>query len=352
MTWNNDGDRIVVICHPDSPGGTGTTNGLRDIAVGTGFAVGNPEQFVPDGFLERCTLDIHRKLKVSPSALEVLGELFHGFLISGRIGNGALWDGVPELDGSDAFLGGSDRHRAHWAVHYRVMHGREYPKELARHKDDRRHLIRTHIKLIPYLPKQTIVVPVTANPDVTIVVVPRERFSYARRSLSSVFENTATPFKLIYVDPGTPSIVRKHLQEESERRKFKLLSRDGYISPNRARNWAWQEVQTKYTVFLDNDALVAPGWLEELVRCADETGAVGVVGPLYLIGEIQQRRIHLAGGRLHEKQEHGKKILYDEQYLFDTPLDNLQAPLEESVGLRRVPLHVGTDGCAGPDWSS
>ncbi len=170
----------------------------------------------------------------------------------------------------------------------------------------------------------------TTNPDVTIVVVPRERFSYARRSLSSVFENTATPFKLIYVDPGTPSIIRKYLQEESERRKFKLLSRDGYISPNRARNWAWQEVQTKYTVFLDNDALVTPGWLEELVRCADETGA-WVVGPLYLIGEIQQRRIHLAGGRLHEKQEHGKKMLYDEQYLFDTPLDNLQAPLERKA---------------------
>ena len=170
----------------------------------------------------------------------------------------------------------------------------------------------------------------TSNLDVTIVVVPRERFSYARRSLSSVFENTATPFKLIYVDPGTPSIIRKYLQEESEQKKFRLLSRDGYISPNRARNWAWQEVQTKYTVFLDNDALVTPGWLEELVRCADETGA-WVVGPLYLIGEIQQRRIHLAGGRLHEKQEHGKKMLYDEQYLFDTPLDNLQVPLERKA---------------------
>ena len=118
----------------------------------------------------------------------------------------------------------------------------------------------------------------TNNSDVTIVVVPRERFSYTRRSLASVFENTATPFKLIYVDPGTPSIVRKYLQGKMGRiRRTLSFSRDGYISPNRARNWAWQEVQTKYTVFLDNDALVTPGWLEELVRCADETGAWSLV---------------------------------------------------------------------------
>src|SRR5262245_39158566 len=98
-----------------------------------------------------------------------------------------------------------------------------------------------------------------AETQATIVVVPRERFSYAQRSLASIFEHTAFPFRLIYVDAATPRIVRKYLQEESERRTFQLLSTSRYMSPNQARNWGWQAVQTKYTVFVDNDALVTPG---------------------------------------------------------------------------------------------
>jgi Glycosyl transferase family 2 len=161
----------------------------------------------------------------------------------------------------------------------------------------------------------------------TIVVVPRERFSYAQRSLTSIFDNTAFPFRLIYVDAGTPPIARKHLQEESEQRNFQLLSTSRYLSPNQARNWGWQAVHTKYTVFVDNDALVTPGWLEQLVRCAEETEA-WVVGPLYLIGELRDRTVHLAGGTLHTREERGGKMLYDEQYLFNAPLDSLPAQLE------------------------
>lgn len=154
----------------------------------------------------------------------------------------------------------------------------------------------------------------------TIVVVPRERFSYAERSLASVLSTTTEPFKLIYVDAGTPESVRRGLHQQSDRKGFRFLSTPDYVSPNKARNMGWQAVDTKYTVFLDNDALVTPGWLEALVRCAEETGA-WVVGPLYLIGELEKRTIHLAGGRLHTKEKQGNRVLYDEQYLFNTPLD-------------------------------
>ena len=168
---------------------------------------------------------------------------------------------------------------------------------------------------------------INASSLVTIVIVPRERFSYAQRSLTSLFANTAPPFNLVYVDAGTPAPVKDFLEQEAALRTFRIVSSSGYLSPNMARNLGWQAVQTKYTVFLDNDALVTPGWLEEIVSCAEETGA-WVVGPLYLIGEISKRRIHVAGGRLHKKEEQGRKILYDEQYLFNTSLDAIPAPLE------------------------
>lgn len=163
--------------------------------------------------------------------------------------------------------------------------------------------------------------------QVTIVVVPRERFSFAQRSLIDIYENTDFPFELIYIDAGSPAPLRTFLKEESQRRGFRVISVDRYLSPNQARNLGWREAKTKYTVFIDNDALVKPGWLEALVRCANETDA-WIVGPLYLIGELEKQTIHMAGGTLRFKEHEGKRILYDEQYLFETKLDQVQDRLQ------------------------
>jgi hypothetical protein len=43
-----------------------------------------------------------------------------------------------------------------------------------------------------------------ANPEVTIVVVPRERFSHSERSLANIYEQTTALFKLIYVSGRAP----------------------------------------------------------------------------------------------------------------------------------------------------
>ena len=44
---------------------------------------------------------------------------------------------------------------------------------------------------------------------VTVVVVPRERFSMAARALDVLYERTAAPFSLVYVDAGSPRPVRR-----------------------------------------------------------------------------------------------------------------------------------------------
>ena len=157
------------------------------------------------------------------------------------------------------------------------------------------------------------------EPQVTIVVVLRERFSLTERSLSSLHQNTQCPFRLVYVAGKPPARTLRYLKNESEEKGFVLITTEQHISPNQARNLGLKEVKTKYVVFIDNDALVAPGWLEALVECAEETGA-WVVGPLCLIGELSAGIIHVAGGNLHFKDESGLKVLYDEQYLFNTPV--------------------------------
>ena len=177
------------------------------------------------------------------------------------------------------------------------------------------------------------------DPSVTVVVVPRERFSLTQRSLEDLYEHTTLPFRLIYVDGGAPSDIRRYLVEASNRRHFQLIRADRFLSPNEARNLAQREVKTKYVVFLDNDVLFTPRWLEKLVQCAEETGA-WVVGPLYLEGELDRQTIHMAGGFAHVTEEGGRRVFHDEHRLADASLGEL------GLSLHRKPCDYVEFHCA------
>ena len=136
---------------------------------------------------------------------------------------------------------------------------------------------------------------VEATPQVTIVVVPRERFSYTRESLESIYEHESYPFKLIYVDGGSPSHIKDYLASKAIEKQFQLIRTDNYLSPNQARNIGLCQTNSKYVVFIDNDVVVAPDWLKSLVECAEETGAT-IVSPLICQGTPLHEEVHCAGG--------------------------------------------------------
>jgi GT2 family glycosyltransferase len=136
------------------------------------------------------------------------------------------------------------------------------------------------------------------NSQVTIVVSPRERFSYTCESLESIFNYTKIPFELVYVDGNSPAKVRNYLEIKAQEKGFHLIRTNYYLSPNHARNLGLAEVKTKYVVFLDNDVIVAPGWLESLIDCAETTNAT-VVGPLTCHEEPVHKVVHCAGGESH-----------------------------------------------------
>lgn len=144
---------------------------------------------------------------------------------------------------------------------------------------------------------------------VTIVVAPRESFSNAARSLENIYGHTDTPFSLVYVDGGSPARVRRYLARKAREHKFKLIRTDHYLTPNQARNLGLRQVQTKYVVFIDNDALVTPGWLSALVDCAEKTGA-WVVAPVTLMGKANSQTIHHAGGLVGIREEQGERVFY------------------------------------------
>jgi GT2 family glycosyltransferase len=133
------------------------------------------------------------------------------------------------------------------------------------------------------------------EPLATIVAVPRERFGLTRRALEAIYANTAGAFELVYVDGGSPARIRRYIAAEARARGFTLVRTDRYLTPNEARNLGLRHVRTRYVVFIDNDVVPAPGWLDRLVVCAETTGA-WIVGPLYFIGEPEREVIHMAAG--------------------------------------------------------
>lgn len=153
--------------------------------------------------------------------------------------------------------------------------------------------------------------------EVTIVVVPRERFSFTQESLRSLLAHTAGR-PLVYVDGRSPLATRRYLEAQAREHGFVHLRTERYLSPNEARNIGLRHVRTPYVVFVDNDVTVSSHWLDRLVACAEETGAA-IVGPLYYIDVGGRVTVHMAGGDGRIEQEHGTRVCREIHHHVDVP---------------------------------
>lgn len=170
----------------------------------------------------------------------------------------------------------------------------------------------------------------TSRPEITIVVVPRERFSYSQPSLESIYQYTNLPFELIYVDGGSPRSVQHYLEEATAERDFKLIRTEHFLAPNQARNLGLSQVTTDYVLFIDNDVHVSHGWLEKLWKCAQDTDAA-IVCPLTCIGKPLHQKIHLAGGEARIftelKGDQARRRVHEKHYFVNRDVADVQNQL-------------------------
>ena len=169
-----------------------------------------------------------------------------------------------------------------------------------------------------------------SEPQVTIVVVPRERFSCTEQSLDSIYKHTTIPFKLIYVDGNSPAKTKSYLKQQAKEKNFQLIRTECYLYPNQARNLGIRATDTKYVVFVDNDVIVTSGWLSNLVDCAETTQAA-VVGPLMCQYEPLHEIVHFAGGQSHIfVDKKGRRRLREKMYLQGKRVADVKEQLHRS----------------------
>lgn len=134
-----------------------------------------------------------------------------------------------------------------------------------------------------------------SQPIASVIVTQRERFGMTAESLESLYAHIGPDVEVIVVDGNSPPATAAYLREEAAKRGFTLIRKERYLTPNQARNIGVDAASAKYVAFVDNDVLYTDGWLDALVRCAEETGAA-VVAPLTCHGIPAHTEIHHAGG--------------------------------------------------------
>jgi GT2 family glycosyltransferase len=165
---------------------------------------------------------------------------------------------------------------------------------------------------------------------VSVIVVPRERFSRTNDALAQLIARTPKIAELIFIDGGSPAHYQKEFAKTLSARAHKTVRRDAYLYPNEARNLGAAQAtpSSRYLAFIDNDVLVEPNWLEALLECAEETGA-DVVGPLYQEGDPAKRIVHMAGGLYREIDTPSGRIAFERHRFAHQPFEKV------SSGIRR-----------------
>ena len=158
------------------------------------------------------------------------------------------------------------------------------------------------------------------------MVAQRERFSAAPASLNSLYQNTTVPFRLVYVDAGSPPEVRDFLARQSHARQFTHLRFDYYLTPSESRNLGLAKVQTPFVAFVDNDLDFYPGWLEKLLETAVARDA-WLAGPTYLEEHLGKTLVHMTGGEVRIDEADGQRRLHSEHRFMKTPLEEVQDQL-------------------------
>ncbi len=131
-------------------------------------------------------------------------------------------------------------------------------------------------------------VPGSATPRVSIVIPVHNKFAYTAACLRSLAEHASeTPFEVIVVDDASTDATWDNLARIDGIRPVRNAANLGFVGSCNAGAAA---ARGDYVLFLNNDTVVTPEWLDALLRCFDEEPDAGLVGSqlVYPDGRLQE----------------------------------------------------------------
>lgn len=170
------------------------------------------------------------------------------------------------------------------------------------------------------------------DPDVglDIVVVPRERYSSTLASLRALVATVPDDVRIIVVRGGMPARTVRALT--SLDRSIEVIGPARHLAPNAARQIGLRACTRRFVIFVDNDIVPAPGWIDPLLHTA-RTRSAWVVRPVVLQQFGEQVTVHDAGGDCHLERHGSVTTLVETHRFLGRPTADLASLHEEPVEL-------------------
>lgn len=159
----------------------------------------------------------------------------------------------------------------------------------------RQELSQADVRPTPILPAEPMATDVTrlrfeapGTPRASIIIPVYNKFAYTAACLASIqLEGARSAFEVIVVDDGSSDETETQLRTVPGLRYHRNAENLGFIG---ACNAGAAIARGSFVVFLNNDTVVRPGWLDALLDTFDQHDRVGLVGAklVYPDGRLQE----------------------------------------------------------------
>ena len=129
------------------------------------------------------------------------------------------------------------------------------------------------------------------QPLVSIVIPVYNQVELTRQCLEAI-ERTVqeVTYEIIVVDNGSSDLTPNELRKWASEGRLRAIFNESNVGFGAACNQGARAARGKYLIFLNNDTIPQPGWLEALVTLAEERVKAGAVGAklVYPDGRLQE----------------------------------------------------------------
>jgi GT2 family glycosyltransferase len=119
------------------------------------------------------------------------------------------------------------------------------------------------------------------KPTASIIILTYNNLDYTRQCLESIFSKTFEPaYEVIVVDNASKDETPNYLNSiEAEKANMKVILNENNLGFSAGNNIGAAAAEGDFLIFLNNDTIVTPGWLERLLSHLEDP-SVGMVGPV------------------------------------------------------------------------
>jgi GT2 family glycosyltransferase/glycosyltransferase involved in cell wall biosynthesis len=119
-------------------------------------------------------------------------------------------------------------------------------------------------------------------PPVSIIVISFNNLDYTKLCLESICKHTSYPnYEIIIVDNGSDQDTIAYLKHfQSNHGKTSLVLNQNNEGFSKANNQGFRKSKGEYILFLNNDTIVTPGWMDRLLFHLRRDPSAGMVGPV------------------------------------------------------------------------